>query len=357
MINLENVKSLLGEKSIFSLYLDVDNALPENQAQNPAWQIELKNALRRIDDQQGKDETWRTIRSRVTAYFEMYTPASKGLVVFFAADNEQTYELPVHVDTFAGYGRPLLLPLVWLLDTYHPYLVAMVDQENAHLYTSYLGATAFEDALEIDLDEYDFGEKTFMPSTSAPATGGRTLTQGSNREAFEATIDEHRARFYRDVVEQISTISTKEGIDHVILAGSEQAAHTVYDEMHQEMQRRVVAVVNIPLRTKPSDIFAHIYPIAASHEQERDQEMVEEVLGLAKSGGRGVLGREGVAHSLKMQQVEALVLSWPADPEMEELVRDTLALNGGVRVAEGEAGERLNAEAGGVAARLYYTLG
>ena len=47
MIDLNHVREIIDQldEHVFSLYLHTDNARPENQADRPAWKIEMKNAL------------------------------------------------------------------------------------------------------------------------------------------------------------------------------------------------------------------------------------------------------------------------------------------------------------------------
>ncbi|MBZ0292281.1 MAG: hypothetical protein K8L99_06905 [Anaerolineae bacterium] len=357
MLNLENVKSLLGQTHIFSLYLTVDNAVRENQANTPAWEIELKNGLRRIEENlpEAQQETWASIRERINAFFDDYQPSSKGLVAFFEEDNEQIYPLPVPVEPRATFGAPLVSPLVWVLDEYEPYVVAMINQEEAAFYFSYLGGTSFEEAMEIDLEEYDFGGKPLVPATAA-VVGGHKLTQGRNRDSYEAMIEEHHERFYRDVADQTEAIASDKAVHRVILAGSEQSAHEVYRLLDESWRSRVVNVLNIPLRTKVSDIFERIHPIAVNYERDQEMDLVNEVIGFAKADGRGAIGKEAVENALEMQQIETLLMSWPIRDieQADSLVRQALLLNSQIELVSGAAAIKLNNEAEGVAAKLYY---
>lgn len=358
MLNLENVKSLLGEAHVLSVYLPVDNALPENQADTPAWRIELKNALRRIEENLPEDAaTWPDIRERADAFFADYKPGSKGLAAFFDETDAQVYPLPVRVDADVSFGAPVIAPLVWVIDEYEPYLVLMVDREEAAFYFNYLGSTAFETAMEIDLDDYDFAQKSLVPSASAIA-GGHKLTQGINRDAFEAMIEEHHARFFRDVAAQTEQIASEKDLHRIILAGNDQTAHEIHRMLSEYWREKVVNVLNIPKRTKVAEIFENIYPIAVDYERSQEMDTVNEVIDFAKAGGRGALGKKAVEQAMEMQQIEMLLLSWPAhDPEYANaLVRQMLMLNGEVELISGAAAAKLNREADGIAARLYYSI-
>jgi hypothetical protein len=362
MLNLSDVKALLHEgegQDILSLYLHVDNAVPENQATNPAWRTWLKQHLRSVDNHlmEGERQNWETIRARVEEYFQDFIPSSKSVVAFFGANWEQVYTLPVPVENQGAYGKPLVTPLLWAMDEYEPYLVVKVDQEEAHFYESYLGQTDFRDSIEIDLDEYDFAQKTGK-QMAAPALGGQSRAQANNRDEFEDTINEHRMRFYRDVAEHTRQLVKKEGIERIIIGGNEDSGHTVRRLLAQSVEKHVVDVVSIPRYYGAHDIFAHMQPLALEHEREKESQLVDEVINAARAGGRGALGLEAVNNALQLQQVSHLILAWPPNDSRlaNDLAYRALKLNSEVITVHGAPAGRLRREGEGVAARLYYAI-
>lgn len=360
MIKRDDVKNLLEQTDdpTLTLYLNVDNAAQENQAAHPAWRVWAKNALRdlRKNSDNNQSDVWENIEEKVQDYLNDYQPRSKGLLIFAGEAFQQVYELPLRFENQAVFGKPHLAPLLLAMDEYEPYLVAVVDQESAQFFVSYLGEIGFRESMEIDLEAYDFQQKTLRPSTAVGAEG-TGITAGSNREAFERMIEEHRSRFYRDVVAAIQKLMDKNEVRRVILGGGEQAAHAVHHLMPDTLKDRVVGLVSIPRHYTISEIFQHILPAAQEAERKHELNLVNQVIDLAKSRGRGALGIEAVKTALDMQQVEQLILAWPSmDNELaDELTFQTLQLNSEIELVHGEAAERLNAE-GGVAARLYYAL-
>jgi hypothetical protein len=358
MLTLTDVRGLIDQgtdQEVLSLYLQVDNALQENQASNPAWRIWLKKHLRALDT--GNHPGWPAIQERAEAFFADYIPSGKGLAAFFGPDWEQVYALPVPLENQAAFGKPMVGPLLWALDEYKPYLVVQVDQEEAHFYISYLGQTEFRDSMEIDLEEYDFGQKTGMPSTAARA-GGHHGVQVNQRDRFEDMIQEHRMRFFREVADNARQLIEHDRIPRLILGGDEQTAHIVRKELPETLHKHLVAVTSIPRHFSPHEIFAQVQPLALEYERQQEIELVDSVIDSARAGGRAMLGPEAIEAALERGQVSALILAWPlADYELaERLAYKTLQLNGEILMVHGEPAARLSEEAGGVAARLYYSL-
>lgn len=233
----------------------------------------------------------------------------------------------------------------------------VVDREEAHFYESYLGQNAFRDSIEIDLDAYDFRQKTGMPS-AASIPGGHSGVQLSNRDEFEDMIHEHRMRFYRDVVAHTRQLAEGGHITRIVLGGDEQAAHTVRRHMPDPLQQAVVAVVSIPRHYRLHEIFAHVQPVALSYERDEEMQQVDAVINAARAGGRAVLGVEAVKMALDRQQVAALMLAWPPEnqDQTNDLVYQALTANSGFTIVHDAAADALRKAGGGAAARLYYSL-
>jgi len=361
MVNLDDIKQMLGEveEPTLTLYLNVDNAAEENQALQPAWKIWLKDTLRGMAEQNradGSKEAWKQINQQVESYFEHYQPQSKSLVFFASPAFQRTIELPLSFENQAFYGKPSVAPLLWALDEYEPYLIVLVDQEKARFFISQLGSTEFEDALEIDIDDYDWGEFTTM-ANPAPGGGAGSVHGGSGKDDFAAMIGEHRNRFYRTVVEQMQKVADRYEARRIILGGSEEAAHALKGFMNETLAQRVIGVLPIPMRSTTQQIIEIALPHALEYERQEEMTLVNQVIDFAKSGGRGALGPKAVMEALDMQRVELLIMPYPMEDTdlAAELPLRAFASGGSVELVHGEAADRLKQE-GGIAARLYYAM-
>ena len=364
MINLNDVKTLLNseDKQVISVYLRIDPALRENQADNPAWRIWLKNAVRDAerDMRDSKREIWEDRKERLYTYIDNYTPSAKSLIIFIGQSFEQIHELPILISENAfNYGEIQIAPMLWLLDEYKPYLITLIDTEKAQLMTMYLGNVTSRSELESDRFAYDFGEKTLMPRQTSVANAGTQVTQGSNRDRFEDTMDEHIDHFYRNVAAEIETVLKRDKLKRIILGGSEQSAHALKDMLSNNWQEKIIAVLPIPMDSNDSEISKRVLPSALDYERQKEVTLVDDVIGLAKSDGRGALGQGAIEEALTQQRVELLIAPWEQAIDnkaiVEHLAHKTLQNGGEVEFVHGEAAQLLIDE-GGMAARLYYAL-
>jgi len=352
MYDVSDIQRLLSQPDAdrtLSLYLTTDAARIENHATIPGWRIWAKNALHALAQQHPGDEAFAGLRARAEALLDAHRSSSKALALFLTPKSEEVLALPVPVgDNAATYGRAALAPLLWLLDEYRRTLVVVVDKERARFVSGYLGRSSREGAHVNDFALYDFPEKTQMPQ------GDRTMG-GSNRDAFAATEDDHRRRFYQEVAEQTRALMEETRAERLVLGGAEESAHALKRELHASLARQVLAVVAVPPYVDDAEVVRRVSPVTAAAERAREVELVAEVVDLARSGGRGALGQADVAACLERKQVELLVLPWPiADAELRDrLPREAVAAGARVELVSGEAAQRL-AQEGGVAARLFY---
>jgi hypothetical protein len=364
MIGMNDVKELLtqADDRTLTMYVNVDNARRENQADFAAWRIEVKNALdnmaRGLTNEQ--KEAWPYIRDWVDEFVRSYEPSAKTLVIVAGSSYQNTFELPFAIDdeTQVFMGRPQIGPLLWLIDEYESYLIVMADQEKARFFTTYLGSMGFQGGMESDVHEYDFAERT----STFP---GANVSQGSNVHGssavddFQGTLNEHRKRFYKEIIDQIGTMMQGNDTRRIILGGSEQTGHQLYNLMDERMQAKVVTIKGVPMYSTPAEILSFVQDAALEYERQEEMILVDQVVNFAKGGGRGALGVDEVRAAMDMQRVETLVMVYPFENEeiSSELAFRALELNSAVELVHGEAAALLHDEAqGGIGARLYYTL-
>lgn len=355
MIELSRLKQLLEhrDKPLLSLYIRVDPALPENQALTPAWQIWVKNTLREMNNTMQDEQvtSWARALSHVLAFLDDYRPDAKGLILFADEDGLQDYRLPVlPQENVAHFGAPLVAPLLWLMDEYERYLIVLVDEEEAHFLTTYLGTIGREEAMASDRFSFDFREKTIRARDARP--GG-----GINQDALDDLTDELISRFHRDVATHISGVMARTGALRVIIGGHERAAHAVRALLPVSVASALVGVIQIPFEESDQEVMARVLPLALDYERRKEAELVTSVIAQARAGGRGALGLDAVRQALALGQVDTLIAPWPTD-DLELLHHLTLhAMQVGARVelVHGQAADMLRGT-GSVAALLRFTL-
>lgn len=357
MLKLTDVNRVLSQPAAdktLSVYVQVDPSLFENQGRVPGWRIGLKNSLRDLKAKHAEPELHELV-ARAEHFFTTLRPECKAVAAFFTPGAEEVLRLQVPiVAPECHYGRPAVASLLWLLDEYEPYVVTLVDSEKARFFVARLGRAGLSGTRFNEVREYDFPQKTRMPTSRGE--GGATQG-GYNRDAFEATIEDHTRRFYRQVAEQCGHLLEESGAKRILLGGIETSANSVIEQMHDTVARSVIGFVPAPMHLGDQATWDTMMPRALEFEREHERALVDEVVDLAKAGGRGALGIATVLDCLKNKQVELLLVPWPlGDVELRVRLPE-LAMAAGARIEliAGPAAERVEQE-GGLAARLYYGI-
>lgn len=356
MIDLQHIKDTITSlnEPTLTMYLHVDNARRENQADNPAWRIELKNMLGEYE--QANRTAWQNIRSRVETFFEDYQPSAKTLVLF--ADNQQLHwhELPVQIESQGNFGEPLLMPLLWVIDEFERYLVVQIDAEKARFISGYLGMATEHSTMQMELDDYDFGERTLMPANYNQPESSASAPGGNAREQYNSMIDAHRERFYKEVVTHLDSLGNELGNPRVILSGDEKAAHELQTHLSAAIRQRFAGVTPVPFQLEEHDVLNEIMDTALVYERSLELELVNRIINDAKAGGRAALGHADVVQAIMEQRVETLVLPYP--PSENDLANEMKlkAFEAGttIELVHGTPAAKLESE-GGVGAVLHYT--
>jgi hypothetical protein len=360
MFNLDDIRKLLDNapKKVLSLILKVDPADQANQSDSPAWRIYAKNALRDIEAnlKENQLEDWQGLRQRVEGFLETYAVKGKTLALYIAKDDFfESYDLPMAIENQSAYGAPLLLPLLWAIDEYEPALVVLVDSEKADFLKVFLNNADANSRMTLNFD-FDFSDSyyAFRPGGAREGTG---FTHSSQKDDAAAVLQTHLEQFYRDVVAEIETRLDGIKIKRLILGGNEEAAKQVQNLLSEKQAAMSMGFVPIPFITNEKGIVEAISQVSLTDERNQELDLVNSIIDLAKSGGRGALGKKEVEQAITFRQIELLVLPYPPRNEDQALkwIREVFNMAGSVEFVDGEAAERLEEE-GGVAARLYYRI-
>jgi hypothetical protein len=361
MFNLDDIRKLLDNapKKVLSLILKVDPADQANQSDSPAWKIYAKNALRDIEATLKENQLpqWHELRQKAEEFLETYQVKAKTLALYIAKDDFfETYEMPIAIENQSAYGPPLLLPLLWAIDEYEPALVVLVDNEKADFLKVYLNNADTNTRMRIDFDQFEFDDNvyTFRPSGASEGTG---FTHSSQKDDYAAVVQTHLEQFHRDVVAEIEKRLDGIKLKRLILGGNEEAAKQVQNLLGEKQAAMSMGFLPIPFIKNEKEIVEAISQLSLTDERTQELDLVNNIIDLAKSGGRGALGKKDVEQAITFRQIELLVLPYP--PKNEDLalrwIREVFNMSGTVEFVDGAAAERLQEE-GGVAARLYYRI-
>jgi hypothetical protein len=343
---------------LLSVYLNAEEGDP---AKRRVWrrvfdQIVAEARANQVDGPGEADAFDRAVKhlERELEQFVSFLP-EHGWVGFASARGLVHAEtLPVVMPNRARWaGGPSVAPYVRALRLATPVLMVLVDRQRARLYRSRLGVFDELTAIETDRDYGDLSDNVNMSKRATTHTGVRGEADADVAKRLE---DVGAERLLKKLVE---TVRQEVGTDGTAVVGGppEMTAATM-QRLAKFMEERVIEDPTVDGRTSPSELARTAAVRGAAIVESLQLRRVDQIVDLARSGGRGSLGRPATTKGLEERRVEALLVTRAAiesDPEQaERWVRAAFDQDAQVEEIVGPGAERLNREADGVAARLRY---
>lgn len=349
-------RSLEGKK-VLSVYLDADQHDPADRG---TWRTVLEGEMSRLARSLNGDDAdfrkaWEQVEKELRNAEKGFL-AGRGLVAFATPEKlEYLEQLPISTRTLVRWEEGLrAAPYIRGLKQQRPITIALADRVHVRLFT-YRDAVLTEE--EETLADRDLGDLSDVGvrKQSGRNTGvrGETSTDQAQR-----VLDESTDRMFKALVDTLEEKVSDDGI--LILGGTPEAVRILGQMIPRRLQDRTTQRSSLHLRMTPSELKKAVRQIASEFTAVRQDEMVADVLDAARSGGNGSMGLEETEKALKEMRVDTLLLSrdfvWDRPDYADRCVGTAFSQGADVMEVGGAAGEHLQAEAGGIAARLRYRI-
>jgi hypothetical protein len=333
-------------EAILTVYADVDPTNPDNRKERPAWLIELGQQMKAVREalpegelkRRASQQRWKAAEEYVFNHLRESKHSGRSVVLFSDLEDFEVIELPVSLPTRAYYGLPQLKHLLFALDMYEKYLVALFSGSTVRMSEVFLSRTAGESVASSTQAEVNPDGRT--TTAEKQARRDREMDLRHVREAARAV----EAQFMEDP-----------DFNRIVFGGNLERAHAVKNALHPATARLVVAVEPIDAKIDDTALARHVTTIAERYELEYDLAVVADLVERSGSNGAAVMERQRVEAALQRGAVKTLVLPYPIDAEgFDSMIVDATLRNAQVEFVCGAAAERL-AEYGGIGADLYFS--
>lgn len=251
---------------ILSVYVNIDSANPDNRREQPAWQIELKNELKRIESQLNPEEMkrwdnqkiWADTENMIFNYLQSEKPTGRAIALFTDFKDIVGVDLPVPMKTAVYYGLPQVKHLLFALDQYKEYTAILFSGSEARIVDIFLTRSTNEIKIETEHElARKFGRKA------------DTLAGDRRDQEFEM-------RFIREMATEINQYF----IEHLenarlVFGGNLQQAAKINNALNPAVKNLVVAIEPMDFKLADNEIAEIVKPIAYSYEQDHDVTVVE----------------------------------------------------------------------------------
>ncbi len=280
--------------SVLSVYLNVD---PTEQTTDE-YKLNLRSLLKQVSDEAEPEDI-----EAVERYFDFeYDWQGKGVAIFTSQQTDfwRSYSLAVPVHNYAYVAhRPFIKPLTDVLDAYGRYSVILVDREGARMFVFNLGE--LEEATGM-LGEEVRRTKHGGASGVAGMRGGMTA-RTARRE--EATI----LRNLKDVADEAQAFCEANGCTRLVVGGTDETVSQFLDLLPKAMQDRVIGTFSVDFGAPEAEIQAKSMALIEDVAEQREVELVDEMIAGWKRGSGGTAGLSDTLAALQEHRVGTLLIA------------------------------------------------
>ena len=329
-----------------------------------AWRIRLKNGL-----SAERDRVEETPLDELAAFEAAIAHVEKGLPskdsflpgqgwVGFATRDALLHSgsVSVPMPDFVRWERGLhIAPYIRALKQNRAVLVVLLDHREARIFRYRRGRLEHLTELEADTalgDLSDIG--TAKRATTRSGIRGKTAT-----DAAQALLDQRA----KELIDRLKKTVEPElrGDVHLIAGGIQAQVSAFVASLPESVRDHVMEVAGLHLEMSESELLPAVERGASEMTQQRSEEMLDEAIGLARSGGAGTLGLSDTTRAVREHRVRTLLVSEMfsrENPDLADRLIGTAAGGSGadVLMLVRRAGERLDEVGEGVGAILHYAL-
>ncbi|NNF38388.1 MAG: hypothetical protein HKN71_06960 [Gemmatimonadetes bacterium] len=346
----------LADQAVLSVYLDVGQTDP---AQRRAWKTRLEHEAsleaRRVAAGEADEEEFQAALAHVTAALDGEGfVKGQGWGGFANAEGLFHHEaLPVPMPDLVRFERGArVAPYVRGLKRLRPVSLAVGDRRRIRLFALQEGRLVELPAVVADQDLGDLSDGAVSKAGSRHSgQRGETASDRARR-----VLDESAERLWKEAMERAVDGAGEDGF--LVLGGTPEAVGHLENMVPDRLRDRTETSTGMHVEMPLPELEQAVAESASVLNKRLQSGWVESVIDRARSGGRGVLGREGTVRALREMRVDTLLLSRAFVRDHPDLadhcVGTALAQDAEIEEVSGPGADLLDSEAGGIGARLRY---
>jgi hypothetical protein len=348
----------LADVPVLSVYIDGNQHDP---AERRKWRLQLEQGLAATREALADRE-----RASFAAAERLVLEQLEGLEAFlpskayvaFATPNRLLYGEAINISMpqLVRWGNGIAAaPYVRGLKQERPVIVVLLDSERARVFVYQDGSVRETEDLRADTFQ---GDLTDLGGTkrATTVTGHRGTTATDAGQRYHDVASER-------MVKEVAGVAAQRAGDHgfVVLGGTPEMEKWLRSALPKSLEGRVLVEPALELEMTAAEVREAVGASATELTGRWQLERVQFVFDQARAGLRGAMGYRETEKALEEMRVDTLFLSRsrtrddPADSD--RLIGLAFAGRAHVDEVGGAAGDLLDLEAEGMAARLRYRVG
>jgi peptide subunit release factor 1 (eRF1) len=256
-----------------------------------------REALRSLESKGRKDCARADMDRILRLSGELRSNGTHGKAVFACAAHNiwREYDLPASLPgTQLFVDRHFhLKPIAYLLGAFPLLGVVLVDRHRARIF-------------DLRLGELTEREDLFHPT---PRRGRSDGFAGYDGGHAQRRVEDETRQHFKNMAEAVKGLLDKGVFEKWILACQDAHLSLLEPQLHSYVQQALIGRFHADVvHTTRDEIRTHAQQIAERWQSDRRRDLVGQVLGQARSNGRGVTGLRRVLRSLELGEVQTLLL-------------------------------------------------
>lgn len=308
MISREQIQQLIDRAStgndVLSVYLDMS----VNSNQKRTYQVFLnqkKAEFPKLDsDRPGHH------REPLGAAFERleewlaasFDESKQGAAVFTEIGDDwfEAHELSLPLENRLEIAdRPVVWPLVEILERYHHHGVVVVDREHLRLMSLFLDQTLNE--REVETEPY--------PAPHDVKRGGFSAKDFQDRKAEETR------HFFKEFADEVTDFVRRHNPDDLILLGTQENVQKFREFLPESVKSLVTHTDRMDIDASAVEIRERLAPVFKERLNEEEARVVNILRARVQEGHKAVAGLDSTLEELQEGKLEALVIARGLDSE------------------------------------------
>lgn len=300
MISRDQIEQLIDRRGedggILSTYLDMS----VNSNNKRTYQVFLnreKAGFAELDIDRPGREPLGAAFERLEAWLGSgFDESNKAAAVFTEVGGDwfEAFQLPLPVENRLELSdRPVIGPLVEIVERYHHHGVVLVDREHLRLMSLYLDRTLNE--REVETEPY--------PVPHDVRRGGFSAKDYQDRKAEETR------HFFREFAEEVAAFVRRHGADDLILLGTHENVQKFREFLPEAIRDRVAHTGAVGIDASPAEIRERLAPVFRARLEEEEARAVELLKERVRQSHKAVAGLADTLEALQEGKLSALVVA------------------------------------------------
>jgi peptide chain release factor subunit 1 len=274
---------------VLSLYLNIN----PSEGNADAYRLRLRNMLKEVNLPQDTSAIERFFNSE-------FDWSGKGVVVFSCAADGFLRAFPLALpvrDLVHVSNRPVLKPLMDLLDSYGGYGVVLVDKQGARLFHFHLGELREQEGvLGANVKHTKYGGASTVPGRRG-GIAGRTHRVDETIDRNMKVSAEFSVHFFEN-----------NRIRRVLIAGSDENINLFRAMLPKAWQSLIVGTFIMPMTASHTEVLAHAMQTGNEAEARRKERLVENLITQSAKAHSATVGLENTLQAVNNERVQTLVV-------------------------------------------------